>query len=94
MDDNISKHIVAIQQRALRLVHLLDTQGSLALIAHVLHREDCLQGDRAEFGLSPFGEDQIFAVLLSGSHYVEEVVLCSDAESTSALDAVKPGRST
>jgi hypothetical protein len=85
-DDETASHVV--QRAAGELASILDTQGLVALLAHMLFREQELWQERCgSEGL--FTEDQIYCIILQGHSHVEHVALGSSLESTSC-DAANP----
>lgn len=79
----VEETIEALRLNAAKLSHILDMQGLVALLAHVLYHYSILESMADKSGFPPFTEDQIFAAILSGMPTVEHVELGSDL---SAID--------
>lgn len=85
-DGSIEDAIAAAKRRAAELSHVLDMQGLVALLAHVLYNELVLKSMVDKSGFPSFTEDQIFAIILSGMPEVEHVELGSDTINVSESD--------
>jgi hypothetical protein len=99
----LDEAIQTIQSEAGKLAHILDMQGLVALLAHVLHQQaktvseidDKIQDEEGYSLLSGnskhfLTEDQVYSIILHRMSQVEEVVLGTDESLTGSSNVEVP----
>jgi hypothetical protein len=71
----VEEAVASTKKQAAELAYILDMQGLVALLAHVLYHQALLASMVDKTGFPRFTEDQIFAIILTSFPDAEHVEL-------------------